>query len=149
MSVVLPADHFGEVFDAELASSHLQHRTHQSAHHSAQKTIGLDMINQPRFFLFPDALIDRAKEGFDLGTSFGKRREIMKFGDKGRGCPELVLIECIGVEPGAIRDEGVLLPVEIIPVFPAEGIVPAVGVGRHEVDIFEDDILRKDGVDIV
>ena len=147
--IVFLPDHIGEVFNAELASSDLQHRTHQSAHHSAQKPIGFDMINQSRFFLFPNAFIDRAKEGFDLGIPFRERGEILEVGDEGCGRLEFIPIECIRVEPGAICYEGVLLPVQVIPVFPAEGVVAAVGVGRHGVDALKNDVGGEDGVDVV
>ena len=149
VSVIFLPDHLSEIFDAELTPSHLQHRTHQSAYHSAQKTIGFDLIDQPRFFFFPGALLDRAKEGFDLGIPLRKRGEIMEFGDEGRSRPELVPIEGIWVEPGAIRHEGILFSVQIIPVFPAKGVVTAVGVGRHGADAFQDDIRGKDGIDVV
>jgi len=147
--VIFLPDHLREIFDAEFTPSHLQHRTHQSAHHSAQKTIGFDAINQSCFLLIPGALIDRAKEGFDLGIPLRKRGEIMEFGEEGRGRLELIPIECIRVEPGAIRHEGILFSVQVIPVFPAEGVVTAVGVGRHGADAFQDDIRGEDGVDVV
>jgi hypothetical protein len=77
--VVFSPYHIGEVFDTQFSPSDLQHRTHQSAHHSTQKPVCLYLINEAGFLLFPGAFLDGTKEGFNLRTALGKGGEILVF----------------------------------------------------------------------
>ena len=149
MPAVPPPDDFGELFHAHFASSDLQHGTHQSTHHSSQKTVGFYAINGAVFVLCPGAFVDRAEEGFYLGAPLGKCGEIMEFGEHGGGRPELLPIEGIGIVPGPVCQEGVLFPVKVIAVFAAQGIIAAVGIGGNDPDALEDDIGGQDRVDVI
>jgi len=139
----------GEFFYAEFSAPDLHHGADETAHHSPQKPVCPDTINKALFVLFPGAFQDGAEEGLYLAVAFSESGKILVSGDEGGGSPELVAVEGIGIEPGAVGEEGVLDPIDIVPVLPAGGVEPAVGVGGYGVDIVQDDVGGKDGVDII
>jgi len=147
--VVAPFEDAGEGFDAEFSPSDLHHGSDKPPHHSPQKPVGPDTIDKALFVLFPGAFEDCAKEGFYLAVALGESGEILEGGNEGGGRPELVPVDGIGIEPGAIGEEGVLDPINIVPILPAKGVKTTVGVGSYGVDIIQDDVGRKDGVDII
>ena len=62
---------------------------------------------------------------------------------------EFLPIEGIWVEPGPVRQERVLLAIQVIPVLPAKRIVAAMGVGGHGADTLDYDIRGKDRIHVI
>ena len=129
--------------------AHPQHCADQSAHHSAQKTIGCYAIYQTLFFLFPLTGEDGAKKGFDLRISLGKGGEILERWNQRSSSGHQLHIQRVREEIGPVCEKWILLPIHIIPVLPADGIEPAVGVWRHRIYLPEHDVRGQDRIDIV
>lgn len=73
----------------------------------------------------------------------------MEFREDGGGRLEPSEIEGIGVVPGPVCQERVLFPVQIVAVFPAEGIIAAVGIIGDGADALENDVGRQDRIDVI
>jgi len=147
--VVLLLEDASELFHAEFAASDLQHRADQAAHHPAQKSVGFYTINKALFVFFPNAFDNGTEEGFYLGIALGECGEILVGRDKGGSGGQFAAVKGIGIEPGAIREEGILDPIYVVPVFPAGGIEPTVGLRSDAMEFAKNDVRWQDRVDII
>jgi hypothetical protein len=61
----------------------------------------------------------------------------------------LTLIQLVRVEIGPVIQKRVLLPIDVVPVFPADGIKAAMGTLPHGRYAFQHDVAGKDGIDVI
>ena len=147
--IVFITEDGGKVFQTDLSPPHLQHGSHQPTDHSPEEPVSFYPVNQAAVLLLPAAFIDVAKKGLRLAVPLGKRGEIPAFGNKGGGSLHFLPIEGIGEKIRPVDQERILLPVNKIPVLPANGIKTAMGVGRNGIKILKDDIPGQQRIDII
>lgn len=126
--VVFTLEDLFELGNADLPPAYLQHGAHQSPYHTPQKTVGDDPVYQAVILFFPAAVLDGAQESFYLGIPLGKSRKILMPEHPVGSHLQFAPVQGIRIEPGPVCQKGILHPVEVIPVFPADGVKPAMGV---------------------
>jgi len=116
-----------------LFQAYFDHRSHENAHHMAQKTVALDFEDEFAALSLPFGRIDRAEQIIGHGVLFAEGAEGMSAGEDEAGLSEVVKIQRTKASVCKIATYGVFTLVYTIAVAFALGAVTSV---ETVVDIF-------------